>query len=91
MTTVVVREARLSWQAPTKNVDGSNLTDLAGYKVYYGTSSRNYSQSVTVNGASSLQRTVSLSPGTWHFAVTALDSQGNESAYSNEVTKTIPQ
>lgn len=28
----------LSWDAPTKNEDGSDLTDLLGYKVYYGTS-----------------------------------------------------
>jgi ABC-type glycerol-3-phosphate transport system substrate-binding protein len=30
--------ATLTWDAPTTNVDGTPLTDLAGYKVYYGTS-----------------------------------------------------
>src|SRR5712691_8977244 len=28
-----------SWTAPTTNTDGSPLTDLAAYRVYYGTSS----------------------------------------------------
>src|SRR5213082_1346467 len=27
-----------SWTAPTTNIDGSPLTDLASYRVYYGTS-----------------------------------------------------
>src|SRR5947207_15271028 len=27
-----------SWTAPTTNTDGSPLTDLASYRVYYGTS-----------------------------------------------------
>jgi hypothetical protein len=30
-------QATLSWDPPTTNVDGTPLTDLAGYKVYYGT------------------------------------------------------
>ena len=34
---------------------------------------------------------VSLQSGTmYYFAVTAIDNAGNESAYSNEVTKSIP-
>ncbi len=34
--------ATLSWTPPTQNTDGSPLTDLAGYRVYWGTSSGNY-------------------------------------------------
>jgi ABC-type glycerol-3-phosphate transport system substrate-binding protein len=34
--------ATLTWDAPTTNVDGTPLTDLAGYKVYYGTALGNY-------------------------------------------------
>ena len=37
-----------SWDAPTTNADGTPLTDLAGYKVYYGPSSGNYSQAIDV-------------------------------------------
>ena len=34
-------------------------------------------------------QTIALSPGTYFFAVSAVDSGGNESALSNEVTKTV--
>jgi hypothetical protein len=89
MTTVSLREAVLSWQAPTKNVDGSTLTNLSGYKIYYGTTSRNYTQSVSVAGASTTQWTLSLAPGTYYFALTAIDAAGGESSKTNEVSKTV--
>ena len=89
MTTVSLREAVLSWQAPTKNVDGSTLTNLSGYKIYYGTASNNYPQTVSVSGASTTTWTVSLAPGTYYFAMTAVDSTGAESAKTNEVSKTV--
>jgi len=38
----------LSWNAPTTSADGTPLTDLAGYKIYYGTSSRAYSTAIDV-------------------------------------------
>src|SRR5262249_32768130 len=88
-TTVTVRTAALSWTAPTQNTDGSALTNLAGYKVYWGPSSRNYTQNASVNGASATSFTASLTPGTWFFATTAFDSTGAESAKSNEVSKTV--
>jgi hypothetical protein len=79
----------LSWQAPTKNVDGTSAS-ISGYKIYYGTASKNYSQNVSVSGASTLQRTIVLTPGTWYFAVTAIDTKGGESSKTNEVSKFIP-
>ena len=89
MTTVSLREALLSWQAPTKNVDGSTLTNLSGYKIYYGTASGNYTQTVSVAGASTTQWTLALAPGTYYFAMTALDASGGESSRTNEVSKTV--
>jgi hypothetical protein len=89
MTTVTLRSAALSWTAPTQNVDGSALTNLAGYKVYWGTSSRTYSSSASVSGAGTTTFTTDLAPGTWYFAVSALDSTGAESAKTNEVSKTV--
>ena len=38
----------LSWTPPTTNSDGSPLTDLAGYRIVYGTASRTYTQSLTI-------------------------------------------
>lgn len=78
----------LSWNAPTTNADGTALTDLAGYKVYYGTSSGNYSLSVDIGNITGTVIS-SLESGNWCFAVTAYDTSGNESAYSAETCKTI--
>src|SRR5262249_54641150 len=83
MTTVSLRQAVLTWTAPTKNTDGSNLTNLSGYKIYYGTSSKNYTQSVSVSGGSTNSWTLTLAPGTYYFAMSAVDSSGAESAKTN--------
>jgi hypothetical protein len=80
--------ATLSWEAPTTNADGTPLTDLGGYKVYYGTSSGNYTVSLDVGNVTTY-KIDNLTPGTYYFAVTAYDTSGNESGYSNEVSKTI--
>jgi hypothetical protein len=89
MTTLSLREAMLSWQAPTQNVDGTPLTNLASYKVYYGPASHNYTQSISVTNPATTQQVITLQPGTWYFAVTAIDAAGSESAKSNEVSKTV--
>ena len=84
----VADQATLSWTAPATNTDDSPLTDLAGYKVYYGTASRSYSQ-VIIAGNSTAYTVANLAAGTtYYFATTAYDASGNESAYSNEVSKT---
>jgi hypothetical protein len=80
----------LSWAAPTLNADDSVLTDHAGYKVYYGMSSGNYPNVKTIDGVGIVSDTVeSLDQGTWYFAVTAFDESGNESQFSNEVSKNL--
>ena len=81
--------AALSWDAPTTNTDGTDLADLAGYKIYYGTSSGTYDSFIDVAKVTTYTVT-ELTPATYYFAVTAYDEAGNESAYSNEVSKTIP-
>ncbi|MEZ5559896.1 MAG: fibronectin type III domain-containing protein [Pseudomonadales bacterium] len=79
----------LAWQAPTENVDGSPLTDLAGYRVYYGEQSRAYTDTVDVSDNAATSTSLTLVSGSYYFAMTALDSVGNESAYSNEVVKVV--
>jgi len=82
--------ATLSWSAPTANVDGSPLKDPAGYRIYYGTDSKNLSHRIEIRDPSVLSRTVSgLTPGTWYFAVTAVGRGGSESAYSTITSKKI--
>ncbi len=84
----VVGPVQLSWMAPTENVDGSQLTDLGGYRIYYGEASRSYSSMVELTDASATSHTLSLATGDYYVAMTAVDADGNESAYSNEVIKT---
>lgn len=80
--------ATLRWQAPTQNVDGSPLTDLASYRIYYGSTSRSYTDQRDV-AASATRADFQLAAGTYYFAMTALDGQGNESDYSNEVVRVV--
>jgi hypothetical protein len=82
--------AILSWQSPEGNVDGSTLTDLAGYRVYWGTIPGTYSRSTQLNATSRTHTVTGLARGTWYFVVTALNSQGVESSYSNVWSKTVP-
>ncbi len=80
-----------SWQAPTNNADGSTLTDLAGYKLYYGTESGVYPNVVDINNPGISTYVVDgLSPGTYYFTITAVDNVGNESAFAIEASRSIP-
>lgn len=78
----------LSWQAPLTDENGSTLNNLAGYKIYYGVSSNNYTRSIDVGSSTSVVIS-NLSQGKWCFAVTAYKASGLESKYSNEMCKTI--
>lgn len=84
----VVGPVQLSWVAPEENVDGSPLIDLAGYRIYYGAASRSYSDMIELGSPGSTSHSLSLASGDYYVAMTALDADGNESAYSNEVIKT---
>jgi len=84
----VIGPIELSWVAPEENVDGSALTDLAGYRIYYGTMSRSYSDMVELGAPAATSHTLTLASGDYYVAMTALDGDGNESGYSNEVIKT---
>ena len=80
--------ATLTWAAPSTNVDGTPLTSLAGYKVYYGSTPDSFA-SVDV-GYTSTYQVVGLAKGqTYYFAVTAYDSNGNESDLSTIVSKVV--
>ncbi|WP_447979345.1 BACON domain-containing protein [Candidatus Nitrospira bockiana] len=75
--------AELTWNANT-------ASDLAGYRVYMGTAPGTYGSPTDVGNVTS-HKVVGLLPGTtFYFAVTAYDKSGNESSYSNEVSKSIP-
>ncbi|MDH3635104.1 MAG: fibronectin type III domain-containing protein [Gammaproteobacteria bacterium] len=82
--------ALLSWTPPTENTDGSALTDLAGYKIRYGTSPGSYSDTITINNPGLTSYLVeNLASSDWYFAMTSFNSSGIESSYSVEVSKTV--
>jgi hypothetical protein len=88
---VAFGSATLSWEPPTQNTDGTPLTNLAGFKVYWGTALGNYTSSVTINNPGLATYVVeNLTPNTYHFTVTAINSVSAESEFSNPVSKTIP-
>ncbi len=82
--------ATLIWQPPTENEDGTPLTDLAGYKIYWGTNPGDYPNSVTLNNPGLTTYVVeNLSPGTYEFVATAINGSGVESRFSNAASKTV--
>ncbi|HHL38973.1 MAG TPA: hypothetical protein ENJ37_00530 [Deltaproteobacteria bacterium] len=82
--------ATLTWSPPVTNTDGSSLTNLEGYMVYYGTRSRDYTAVVDVSNVTTYTVRGLTSGTTYFFTVTAYNSAGRESAYSNELYKVIP-
>jgi hypothetical protein len=86
----VAGRATLSWDAPTQRVDGSPLTNLAGFKLYYGTSANSLTNVIQVADPGARSRVIeNLTAGTWYFAASAYDQTGMESARSNVASKTI--
>lgn len=86
---ISVVDNTVRWAAPTENVDGTPLTDLTGFAVYWGNGSGNYNSSTNL-GAGAREWTLDVAPGTYYLSVTAINSQAEESGYSNEIVKVIP-
>ena len=72
--------ATLAWIPPTENSNGSVLTDLAGYRVYFGTTPEVQETLTLANAGLTRYVMTGLSKVTWYFAISAYDRSGNESA-----------
>jgi len=82
--------ATLSWTPPTQNTDGTSLSNLAGYRISYGTNASAMTGTIQVSNPGVSSYVISnLSPGTYYFAVRAYTSNGTESGNSNVQSKTI--
>lgn len=81
----------MTWTAPTKNADGSDLDDLAGYKIHYGPLSGSYTGgTIEIDTIATTNYDIqSVCSGYCCFVVVAVDNAGNESAYSDELCTTL--
>jgi hypothetical protein len=84
--------ATLSWTTPPQNADGSKITNLAGYYIYYGTSPNNLNQRIQVTDPQTTSYTVSKlrSGTTYYFSIVAFTSNGIRGIASPTVSKSIP-
>jgi hypothetical protein len=83
--------ATVSWSAPSENTNGSALTDLGGFTIYYGTAPTELTNTVALTNPGLLTYVLTELPAgtTYYFAVTAVTTAGVESAPSQTVSSTI--
>ena len=84
--------ANLSWVAPVEREDGAGLSpsEIAGFRVYYGTKPGVYSNTIDIKDHTTTQTTLAdLPSGTYYIVVTAVDTDGRESSYSTEAFITL--
>ena len=80
----------LTWTPATKNTDGSPLTDLAAYKIYYGLAEGDYPNEIRIeNPGISSYVVENLSPNSYYFVSTSINSSEVESDFSNVAFKTV--
>src|SRR5688572_15165517 len=71
-------------QTVTLAWDANSETNLAGYKLYYGTASRVYTSVLNVGNVTSASVSNLVANTNYHFAVTAYNDLGVESDFSSE-------
>jgi hypothetical protein len=80
---VTTGSVRLTWRAPTEDVEGNPLVDLAGYRVVYGTDPSRLDKVLELPSADFTGVQLDeLVHGTHYFAVKAYTSSGLESELS---------
>ena len=67
-----------------------SLSAIGGYKIYYGKTSHQYSNTIDVTDGSAVSHQISdLSAGTYYFTVMTYDIKGVTSTYADEVSITF--
>ena len=90
VTTAASGSATLNWTPVTENTNGTPVSNLAGYRIYYGTSASAMNQSVTVaNPNATSYQVTPLAAGTWYFGMVAYTSSGAQSSLSNVGSLTV--
>jgi hypothetical protein len=83
--------ATVTWTAPTQRTDGTALTNLAGYQLFYTKTLSGLESAVPVaiTAPASTYNVTGLSAGTWYFGMKARDSNNLLSVMSNTGSKSI--
>ncbi len=88
-----LKNLTISWTAPSARADGTPLplSEIAGYRIYFGTSRYNYGTTVAIDDGSMVQGTINnLNAGTtYYFVMTTIDTEGRESSFSPEYSVTL--
>jgi len=80
----------LTWTPLIKNTDGSVLTDLTAYKIYYGLSEVNYPNEIRIDNPGISTFVIdNLSPNTYYFISVSINSAEFESDFSNVAIKVV--
>ncbi|WP_405230039.1 putative Ig domain-containing protein [Lentisalinibacter sediminis] len=80
----------LSWSPPTKNTDGTALTDLAGFRIYYGVSEGDYPNRIAIDNPGLTRYVIeNLTPDTYYFVATSVNTSGAQSDFSNVAVYTV--
>lgn len=91
-TQTASRDVTLGWVAPATRADGSalSLSQIASFRIRFGTSPGTYTSSVNVDDSSATTYIIrDMAPATYYFVVTAIDTDGQESGYSGVVSTTV--
>ncbi len=83
LNSLLAADVSLSWQA-------SSSTNVTGYNIYYGTASGNYTGKIMAGNVTTTTISNLAAGTTYYFSATALDSNGNESGFSNETRFLVP-
>jgi len=90
VTQLTTATVTVSWNIPTQNTNGTPLTNLAGFRVYFGTDPNNLTQSEQIAnpGVTSYVLT-NLAPGTWYIGLVDYTTAGVASSFSNIASTTV--
>ena len=82
----------LEWTAPVTREDGTpmSLAEIGGFRIYYGKSVASYTKTVDVtDGTATTATMIDVPAGNYFIVMTTYDTEGRESRFSSEVSKTV--